>query len=505
MALQDWKNIIQEKRKNTPFQEYLKELVSWAPLSFFKNNWLVSMYPPNTGRVHIQKREKFDNNRDSLVKYGKEYDFTKTFFENFSELFLSIELPNLYHVGKTENCDFVDTAVNSKNSYLSIVVAWECENVHYSFMVREYSSDVLNSTYVIKNNSIIYWCSWVVNSFQIFYSRFISNSHNIWFSSNLVGCGECLFCDNLENVTYAINNRLYEKQEYFLEKEKILKEKQYFDMYFQKVSKVGNIHASKNCTGSSILASENVENGYFVNNMVNSRNVMFAGSETDWGECYDIFIGGKGTKNNYWVVNFWWFPENVYCSSHVWFSSQIYYSMFCSDCMFCFWCIWLINKQYCIFNTQYTKEDWEKMVERIFEKMSKEPHPNALLARNGETALWAFFPWWMNPFYFNDSFAYLFWDFEKETVVKEWFLWREEGVKIDIPAWIEMVSAQELDKYEWFNEAGKWYIDESILSKAIQDYEGNYYKITQMEYDFLVKYWLPLPRIHYLHRLKSLF
>ncbi len=40
----------------------------------------------------------------------------------------------------------------------------------------------------------------------------------------------------------------------------------------------------------------------------------------------------------------------------------------------------------------------------------------------------------MNPFYFNDSAAYLFDpSFTKEEVEKEGFLWRDEPIRVDIP------------------------------------------------------------------------
>ncbi len=49
--------------------------------------------------------------------------------------------------------------------------------------------------------------------------------------------------------------------------------------------------------------------------------------------------------------------------------------------------------------------------------------------------------------------------------------------------------------------AERW-IDPEILKKVIQDKEGNYYKIVKMEYDFLMKHRLPLPKLHWLDRIK---
>jgi len=48
-------------------------------------------------------------------------------------------------------------------------------------------------------------------------------------------------------------------------------------------------------------------------------------------------------------------------------------------------------------------------------------------------------------------------------------------------------------------------IDPEILKCIIQDEQGNVYRIVKMEYDFLMKYGLPLPRKHRLDRMKENF
>lgn len=49
------------------------------------------------------------------------------------------------------------------------------------------------------------------------------------------------------------------------------------------------------------------------------------------------------------------------------------------------------------------------------------------------------------------------------------------------------------------------HIDSEILKYVIQDEQGNYYRIIPMEYKFLMKYGLPLPRKHWLERMKENF
>ena len=120
--------------------------------------------------------------------------------------------------------------------------------------------------------------------------------------------------------------------------------------------------------------------------------------------------------------------------------------------------------------------------------------------------LWEFFPATMNPFYFNDTAAYLIDpSFTREEVIAKWYLWRDEAIKVDIPADAEVVTTDSLDHYEWYDSTWKRTIDPSILKKVIQDPQGNVYKIQKMEYDFLIKHGLPLPRKHWLDRIKENF
>lgn len=125
---------------------------------------------------------------------------------------------------------------------------------------------------------------------------------------------------------------------------------------------------------------------------------------------------------------------------------------------------------------------------------------------NDQWILWEFFPWWINPYYFNDTMAYIIdKSFSKEEVEKDWYMWRDKQIKVDIPQSVDVIQTQDLDKYQWYNEKWNWYINPEILKKVIQDKKWNYYKIVKMEYDFLMKYWLPLPKNHWFDRLTQWF
>jgi len=208
---------------------------------------------------------------------------------------------------------------------------------------------------------------------------------------------------------------------------------------------------------------------------------------------YGVCCGG-------WLL--WSWASHYYCSIRNSSCSNIYYCFDCLNCSFCLGCIWLKNKSYCILNKQYTKEERYEKVDEIFWQMEK------------DGTLWEFFPATMNPFYFNDTAAYLIWSsprstagqgFTKEEVVAKWYLWRDEPIKVDIPEWMEVVSSSDLSQYESHDDQWNRTINADILKRVIQDESGNVYRIIPMEYKFLMKHGLPLPRKHWLERMKENF
>ena len=491
--LKHWKKKIQERRKTSEFNDFMKEIGSWMPLTFYKHDGYVTKVPPTERKPNLVSLKEFEENRDDLLKTWIDYDENISFWKNYEKLFYKIDIAAVVDYGGSENADYADMTLESKNIYLTTVVITECENVMYSFSVKWNSSNVINGLAVRTHSDNVYFCSGVVGSYKIFYSRFINNCNNVWFSSNMNWCSECLFSNDLDNATYYIKNKKYEKEEYFKEKERLLKDKENYSNLYWEVSKVWKNIASTDVQWSAIFNSENVENWYHVDNLKNGRNLILVWGRDGNENMYDVFPGWSPIANDfYWVM--WANWEHLYCCINIVKSSNMFYSRNCVSSSYCIWCIGLKNKQYCIFNTQYTKQEWEILADKIFSKME------------AEWSLWEFFPWNVNPFYFNDTIASLLWKFSKEEIISDWYLWRDEEIKVDIPEWSDLISVSDLNHYQWYDDDDwNWQINSDILNKVIQDGNGNYYRIVQMEYDFLMKHALPLPDIHWIDRIKVNF
>ena len=513
---------IQVKRKATPWRDFVMEICSRQPINIYRNKNILSRYP--------------DNNRSWSIKMVKEYSYdhyiidnsnATTFLNQLQSLFIDSEKMALPQWYENENCDFVDSAYWAKNSYLSFAIWMKAENIFYSLKCQTNVSDVYNSTSIYENSSTIFNSNIVTNSFAIFYSLNVHNSNNIWFSSNMIWCSECISCHDLENQSYCIKNEKYTKEEYIDMKNTILKNKKDFSQKYKNYN-LKNF-SSINCLWYWVIKSENAQSCYAISEVKNSKNTImcawWTGSEWSiWSESvYDCINSWNLINHFYGVVDSGTESSHLYCCFWLGRCNNMYYSMLSESCSFCLWCIGLKNKSYCILNKQYTKEERYTKVDEIFTQMEQ------------DWQLWEFFPATMNPFYFNDTAAYLIDNsFTKEEVMAKWYLWRDEPIKVDIPEWAKVVKTTELDQYEWREDASSWtivkdltilswdastsaftawdlaawrirWIDPEILNVIIQDDQGNVYKIVKMEYDFLMKYGLPLPRKHRLDRMKENF
>jgi hypothetical protein len=115
--------------------------------------------------------------------------------------------------------------------------------------------------------------------------------------------------------------------------------------------------------------------------------------------------------------------QRMFMSAMVWTCSNIYYSLFCHQSNDCFGCIGLRNKQYCIFNKQYTKEEYEALVPKIVEQMSAMPYRD----QKGVTYGYGeFFPSELSPFAYNETPAQDYYPLSESAAAEKGFLWKQK-------------------------------------------------------------------------------
>ncbi|MFA6585885.1 MAG: hypothetical protein WCS86_01865 [Candidatus Paceibacterota bacterium] len=104
--------------------------------------------------------------------------------------------------------------------------------------------------------------------------------------------------------------------------------------------------------GYYVMACYDVEDAWYSNMLMKSRNIMDSKVVTDSEFVYEAL-----------------FSDHLYKSSFIYFSNSCADSMLlfdCRNCMNCFGCVNLRNAKYCVFNEQYSKDEYENFLNTVY-------------------------------------------------------------------------------------------------------------------------------------------
>jgi hypothetical protein len=208
---------------------------------------------------------------------------------------------------------------------------------------------------------------------------------------------------------------------------------------------------------------------------------------TDSEDCRNVQVG-VNVKDSYHCSNMYLKPELCYetlgtieayhCAYclYVFYSQNMLYSEHCYYCHDCFGCSGLTRKQYCIFNKQYSKEEYEALVPQIIERMKA----------SGEFGL--FFPPRFSSFGYNESVAQEYMPLTKDEATSRGFHWRTQHD--------EPVAVSSLMETDTLPDSIRDVTDD-ITTKAIACAETKRpFRILKSELDFYRNQQIPLPRLH---------
>lgn len=457
---------------------------TWQPI--------ISVYAPNEILAkHLKHNPYKVYNQDfwwsdkwDAISYEKDFNFTKPFFEQFKELFIEIPQQNLIW-SNNENSPYCHLVADNKNCYL-ITESSNNEDCFYGYWLQKCRDCV--------DCSFVHWCEKCYesnNCINCYNSNYLSNCVNCkesYLLNECIWCSYCFACTNLINKEYYIFNEQYSKEEYFKKIENFKNDPEIFNKFAnlstQSIKKACNIINSVNSTWNHITNSKNC------------KNVLQAHDAEDCRYCENVWRGAKDCMDSntawrsaelvYYSLNCWINVHNLIFCNQCWECSDMIYCSNCSWSKNCFWSVWLVNKQYCILNKQYTKEEYELKVWKIIEHMQ------------GTKEWWLFFPTNISPFWYNETVAQEYYKLSKNEALKKWFNWLD--YEIPFPKVDKIIPAAKLPK-NILN------IPDDILNWAIECEESKKpFRIIAQELEFYRKQDLPIPKRHpdirHLNRIK---
>lgn len=440
---------------------------------------IISIYAPEPlwGEPYkIYSQEEWNHEGFDTMAYGREIDWNRSFFEQFFAL--SKDVPRMAVVTHSnENSEYTTGTAYSKNCYL-INSSEYCEDCYYGKLYQT-CNDVLDSAYMY-DSELCYGCFSLHQCTRCTYVSFSKNSHDCAFSSGLQGCNNCFLCTNLTQKQYHFRNEPLEPEEY---KKRVAEYAGSYAKYEEaraelaermrgKIWKYANIVDSDNCTGDYIEHSRNCFECYDLAACEDCRYVQVAGEGSDCMHSSNLYLKPElvyetlGTLEGYNIA---------YCL-YVFHCHNVLYSEQCYHCRDCIGCSGLKRKQYCIFNKQYSKEEYETLAARLIEQMQ----------RDGE---WGhFFPASRSAFSYNESLSMYYQPLTKEEAIQQGFLWREH---VEAPPNVtKIVPADRLpDRIEE--------IPDDVIDWAVACAQsGKPFRIVKQELVFYRTHGIPLPRLH---------
>ena len=144
--------------------------------------------------------------------YGRDYDPTRSFFEQWGELFRAVPHPALYAEHATlENSEYTNGVAYLKNCYLVFSAAM-CKDCAYLRAAND-SKETYDGNFIY-DLELCHDVLMVDKSYQVFSSRYCRECQNVLFSSDCVGCTDCIGCINLRNKKYHVFNQSVGREEY---------------------------------------------------------------------------------------------------------------------------------------------------------------------------------------------------------------------------------------------------------------------------------------------------
>ena len=364
------------------------------------------------------------------LSFGIDYDFSKPFFEQFRDLFRGVPRKILQQISVSSS-NFANYVDDSKNVFMSFSVVLGSENVFYSKNIDK-GFTIYDSTDIIDSDN----CYNNINGEKNYNSIFLINSKNCIDSAFLydcVNCKNCFLSSNLRNKSFCIKNKQYSKEEYAEElkkqnfgsrgvMERILDEFQ--KMRISSLHKYAYLINCANVTGDEVRNSKNAKNTFVGYDFENVKNVFRSFSMKDsmditnaaFSELFYEYMAGGGN-----------YSRNIkFCINGMRGMDDVAYSDFCGSSSHLFGCIGLRNKEYCILNKQYTKEEYEALVPKIKEHMMAMPYVDA---QGRVYAYGEFFPPELSPFAYNETIAQEYFPLTKAEAFEKGFRWRDPDTR----------------------------------------------------------------------------
>ena len=440
---------------------------------------IISIYSSDKP-YRVYSQEEWWSNKWDWVDSWIDFDFNKSFFDQFNQLFNKVPKMNMIW-SNNQNSSYCNLVADNKDCYL-IFESSNNENCLYSYWIQQ-CKNCVDSNFLHKCE-LCYECNDSFGCYLWFNLHSCNNCSESYFLKDCIWCKNCFWCVGLKNKEYYFLNKKYSKEDYQKKVSEIVSQwysflKDFWNEFDKHQTtfpkKYAKIQSSEDCTWDYIENSKDCHECYHA---FDAEHCKYW--EHVWRNAKYIMDASTAWRNAeliYESLNCWIDVYSILFSSQCWNSNNLFYSVNCHNISNCFWCTWLKNhNKYCILNKQYSKEEYEALIPKIIEHMKS------------TWEWWEFFPIKLSPFAYNEAVVQECFPLPKEEVLKNGWQWKDEDYSL--PKVAKIIPAEKLP--DNIND-----IPEDVLNWAIQcENTWKPFKIVPQELKFYRENGIPIPHLH---------
>ncbi|MBN1258969.1 hypothetical protein JXA05_04410 [Candidatus Peregrinibacteria bacterium] len=388
---------------------------------------IVSMYDVDAPFPVYEMYEWWSDKWDGL-SYGIDVDLNRPVFDQLKILHRAVPRMNISNIN-CENTDYCNFSFSSRNCYLVFGNVGN-EDCVYGHIVWQ-SKDCYDCLYTYASR-FCYECADCFQCHSLSFSVNCDNCSEGRFLHNCVGCRDCFGCVGLKDKQFHIFNKSYSKTDYEAKIREFnsgniqlvgIAQKKLQELIGQEIVKYYHGYNCENVTGDYLYNCKNVFRSF---DLKNCEDCAYSATLDRFINSYDCNFSAPPSE---WCVNcLTCTGQNMKMCHSCLHSADMAYCDFCMNCKDCFGCAGLKNKQYCVFNKQYSKGEYEKLTARLVVHMKA-------MGEWGE-----FFPADFSPFAYNETIASEYYPLSKLAAGKQGLRWKEKneeknykGPKYQIP------------------------------------------------------------------------
>jgi len=362
----------------------------------------------------------WDDKLWSPLDFGIEVDLTKPFFEQFKQLQQQVPRVAITNTN-SENSAYTNYTANNKNCYMVFSNSYgHNEDCYYGTMLAKNRNCI--DAIQIEDCELCYDCVDCKQSYRLVKCSMCDNCQESFWLEDCRGCSNCFMGKGLRNKQYYILNQSYTKAAYF---KKLAEYKlntqtgftraqtEFADFALTLPAVYSYQLNTEHCSGDYIANSVNCRQCFDTADSEQCSYLQYSVNQNK--EVYDCSYSGGcelGIENLSYVGGY----NCLGCHIVWWNVANLAYCELCfNNTSDCFGCIGLRGKKYCIFNKQYTKIEYERLVKQLKASMTQEQ-------------TWSqFFPANLSPFGYNETVAQEYFPLTKVQAQKAGYLWKDES------------------------------------------------------------------------------